>query len=536
VVRREDDWLERIGVDVRVGYLSDTGDWFDVFAGVRYVIHCAGDAVYGNGPTYYRDNVELTRNLLTAVRKHSPGLRRFVFVSTIGAIDREATDPCFALLDENAPPAPTSDYGRTKLEAEKLVRDSGIPFSIVRPAMVVGDDMRSNSHFSVFARYALRDHLFARIRWPGALSVVHIDDLADALILCAEHPDADGGTFFCAGEPVSVGEFFEYCKPDAWRISVSWLLGLLRTFRRFIPFGVKALMFPVLVADDSALRRLGWLPRFSWREALAGVVHREKWRIDPWADPMGQSVITGAASGLGRALVDQLAPIRTRLLLIDRNRQGLEELKARYPHCRILVKDLSDEDSIASVIDSTEWNELQVAELFSCAGIGARGNILDMSIERQLDMFKVNVMVRFALAHAAMRQMARRYCGRLVFISSSSAFQPLPYMAVYAASNAAILLFGEACAAEVAEKGISVLTVCPGGMKTNFQRSAAVKELAGEKLMSPEEVAQAILKAIAKGKMTIIVSTRALAMSLLARLLPRSASVRLWRYLMEKMR
>jgi short-subunit dehydrogenase len=536
VVRRNDDWLKRIGVDVWIGDLLDIDSWSAALTGVGYVIHCAGNPIYGNGKHYYRANVELTRKLLTAIISQGKKIRRFVFVSTIGAVDRDAADPCVKRLDEGTPPHPASDYGKTKLEAERILRESGIPFVIVRPAMVVGADMRTDSHFAVFARLALRGHLASRIRWPGVLSVVHVSDVVEALVRCAEHPEAEGGTYFCAGEPVSIGDFFEFCKPDTLRVSVFWLPGVVRILRRILPFTVKAGMLPALVADDSALRGLGWHPKYSWREALAGVVHRERWRADPLVDPKGQTVITGAASGLGRALVDLLAPVRTRVLLIDRNSKGLERIKAQYPHCRILTSDLSTEGSVTSVVNSTEWNEYSVAELFACAGFGARGNILDIALEHQLNMFRVNVMARLALAYAAMQDMARHYCGRVVLVCSSSAFQPLPYMATYAASNAAILSLGEACAVEVVGKGIDVLTVCPGGMKTGFQDSAGVKKLPGENLMAPQDVAEAILRAIRKQKRTVIISIRAIAMAILARLLPRSMSVLMWRHLMRKLR
>lgn len=81
-----------------------------------------------------------------------------------------------------------------------------------------------------------------------------------------------------------------------------------------------------------------------------------------------------------------------------------------------------------------------------------------------------------------------------------------------------------------------MMTVCPGGMQTNFQRSAGVREIEGERLMTPEEVADRIVSGLEKSRMTLIVSFRSLAMSMLARVLPRKISVRLWLRLMEKMR
>lgn len=126
--------------------------------------------------------------------------------------------------------------------------------------------------------------------------------------------------------------------------------------------------------------------------------------------------------------------------------------------------------------------------------------------------------------------------GRVVFISSSSAFQPLPFLATYAASNAALLSMSEAWAAELTGTGVRLLVACPGGMQTNFQRSAGVKTLPSERLMAPEEVADRLVRALPPGPTTVIISTRSLAMSLLARVLPRAATVALWKNLMSRLR
>ena len=109
-------------------------------------------------------------------------------------------------------------------------------------------------------------------------------------------------------------------------------------------------------------------------------------------------------------------------------------------------------------------------------------------------------------------------------------------MAMYAAANAAVLSLGEAMAYELRGSGVDVHIVCPGGMQTPFQARAGVKEVEGEKLMTPEAVAAAILNGIRKRQTVILVSLRSHAMSLLARALPRALSVALWGRLMAKMR
>lgn len=535
LVRRPEAVLAQMGVKLWIGDLHDAELLRVAMAGSAVVVHCAGDAVFGNGPHYHAANVELTRHVIGAARQ-CKDVQRFVFVSTIGAIDRSRQDDCLQPLHEDSPAFPVSDYGRSKLEAEKVVAESGLPYAVVRPAMVVGDDMRFDSHFAVFARHALAGSPLAWIAWPGRFSVVHVDDLARAIQVLATHESAIGKVFFCAGEAIAVNEFLDLCRPRAFRIGVSWTRPILRLIVSWIPFSLKAMLFPALVASDARLRALGWVPEHSLVNALAGVIARERARHNPVMSPGGQTVVTGAASGLGRALVSRLAGRRDKLLLIDRDAAGLAALKMAYPHCTTRVVDLARGEEIESLLAGPEWNGEAITELYACAGIGLRGRMQDIPTDGHLRMFQVNVLARIALVSQAITGMQRRYFGRVVLISSSSAFQPLPYMATYAATNSALLSLGEAWAEEVAPQGIHMMTVCPGGMHTNFQRTAGVKEIEGERLMTPEEVADLILIGLAKRRTTLIVSFRSFAMAMLARLLPRKLSVRLWHRLMENMR
>lgn len=536
LVRRDSPHLRDLGATITHGDLWDVRALEQALADTDIVIHCAGNPRFGNGDQYQRDNVELTVHLMQAVRRACPKLHRFVFVSTIGAIDRQSADRCSHPLDEHATPAPSSDYGRSKLAAEDLVRSSGLPHVIVRPTMVVGADMRHDSHFAVFARAALQRSALSKMAWPGKFSIIDVDDLARAIELLSMHPDATGKTYFCAGQSLSISDCFKLAQPTGWRMPLAWMSTLLRPLSRWTPFSIKALFQPALTASDGQLRSLGWAPQRDAREALMPVIRRETMRLDPRQPPDGVTVITGAASGLGRALVDVLAPTRHHMLLIDRDAHGLGVLQARYPHCQVATVNLADEDSIKQLLCGEAWRARYVSELFACAGVGLKGHVQALPYEAHRNMFAVNVLARIQLAQQAAMDMQRQGWGRIVLISSSSAFQPLPTMATYAATNSALLSLGEAWSHELQAQGVHLMTVCPGGMQTNFQRNNGVRELENEKLMPPEEVAQLILEGLSKQRMTLVVSFRSFAMSMLARVLPRSVSVALWARLMEKMR
>ena len=126
--------------------------------------------------------------------------------------------------------------------------------------------------------------------------------------------------------------------------------------------------------------------------------------------------------------------------------------------------------------------------------------------------------------------------GRIVLVSSSSAFQPLAQFATYGASNAGLLGFGQALATELKGSGVHVLTVCPGGMDTNFQSSANVCRRDGEQLLAPDDVADEIMTALRRRRVVQVVGSRAKAMDVMSRVLPRPAQRALWSRLVDSMR
>ena len=391
-----------------------------------YVIHLAGEARFGNGPQYQDANVHATRALLEAVASYAPGLRRFVFISTMGAVDRGRRDDCKSPLSEASSTHPTSDYGRSKLEGERLTSASGLPFSIVRPAMVVGPDMRVDSHVAVFARMAAEARLFSKVNWPGRVCVVHVEDLAQGIITAAENESASGRIFFAGGDSIRIGDILELAAPGRRRLGVDWLAAISGYFTPWIPFKAKVLLRSALLIDDGALRGLGWNPRFDKYQAISAVVERERGRVSPGQPPPGRTVVTGAASGLGRALAEGLARRQRRLILIDRDLKGLEEVCPGRSEVQRVACDLADEDAVSALIESPAWTAGPIAELFTCAGLGLRGTVVDLPFKEQAAIMRVNFLSRLQLVHGALGGMRAGQFGRIVLISSSSAFQALP--------------------------------------------------------------------------------------------------------------
>lgn len=507
------------------------------FEGASHIFHCAGDPKFGNGRQYIQSNINLTKRILESAEAKSSELEQFIFISSIGAVDRKKTDSCKSTINEETPAFPTSDYGRSKLEAEKAVWSSNLPATVLRPSLVVGGGMRYKSHFSSFLRSAFRNSIFSKFDWSGTFSVIHIDDLVSAIFLLSKQKGAIGETYFCSGNPLNLGASLGLTTTSKRkRISTSWAEPFARNFPFLFPFRLKCLLLPALVASDKKLRKLGWHPLHTNKSILNDLLKRERIRTSIRENPNGLCVITGAASGLGKSLALKLSNLRQKIVLIDKDRDGLNSILKTHPNCIRIVADLSVPNDVEELFLELEMQNCHVSELFTCAGVGFRGKTSHVSLVKHRQLFETNLLSRISLVHKFAEDMQKEQMGRIVIVSSSSAFQPLPKMASYAASNAALLSISEAWGHELESEGIHMLCVCPGGMQTNFQRKAGVKIIKQEKLTAPDHAADLILDALSRNKKILCFPLRSQSMNLLSRILPRSISVKLWANLMNSLR
>ena len=499
------------------------------------VIHLAANAAVTGGELGYGNNIESTKRLVGALRHQH--CQRLVYASSIGAVDRMPDDHCGNPLDENSPPNPMTRYGAGKLAGERLVRESGLPFAIVRPTWVYGPQMRANSHLRVFIEMVKRGRLAARFNFPGRVSVIHVDDLASALLIAARHPGALNGTFFASdGEPVAIGSLFaqigEILGRTAGAIHVPGIVAsTARAARRFLPFAAQNLHSDVLLASNARLASLGFVPVVPLRTGLIELTRAV-------SDSNGRWIVTGAASGIGRALAVQLHARGVHIIASDRDANGLASLAKECAGLHTVTADLTHPDD-RSALAACVAGPAQIDGVVNCAGIGVRGTIAGVAVETQRTLLEVNVVALAELSALALRRFASQPGGgTLVNIASSAAFQPLPLMAAYAASKSFVLNFTEAAAAEQPSGSpVCVIAVCPGGTDTGFQNAAGVRRIESERLMPPYQVAGIILKAIdRKRSHTVFIGGRTKAMAILARMLPRQMLARLWGRLMRSLR
>jgi nucleoside-diphosphate-sugar epimerase len=194
-------WVENLDVQLVRGDCRDKLSLRASVEGVDYVFHLAGVISALSWDEYFQANVAGTKNLLEAVAERNPGLRKFVYVSSISA-----TGPAKEgqVLSEDDPCLPISDYGRSKLSAEAAIHAFAprFPFVIIRPPNVIGPRQRELREVVRLIRKRIKPSVGTG---EPQTSLCYVGDVVRALILGAEKQEADGRTYFLA-----------YPRPYAW--------------------------------------------------------------------------------------------------------------------------------------------------------------------------------------------------------------------------------------------------------------------------------------------------------------------------------
>jgi short-subunit dehydrogenase len=221
---------------------------------------------------------------------------------------------------------------------------------------------------------------------------------------------------------------------------------------------------------------------------------------------MKVTLITGASSGIGEAFARRLAAEKHDLVLVARSEKALHELcdELMLKHkisAHYIVLDLIQHGADLELFEETERHGFDVDWLINNAGFGSAGDFVELDQERELEMIELNVRSLVAVTHRYLKKMRERRGGVIINVSSTASFQPIPFMATYAATKAFVTSFSEAIAEENRPFGIQVLALCPGSTKTNFFKAANINEpLLVKGQQTVEDVVETAMRAIKSGR------------------------------------
>lgn len=192
-----------------------------------------------------------------------------------------------------------------------------------------------------------------------------------------------------------------------------------------------------------------------------------------------RTLITGASVGIGRELARVFARNGFDLVLTARQQTQLEavadECRGSGVQAYVIARDLADPQAPQQVYDQLQREGRSIDVLVNNAGFGTHGPFAQTDLDPDLKLLQVNVVALTALTKLFLRDMVRRGSGRILNVASTAAFQPGPLMATYYASKAYVLSFTQAIAAETVGQGITVTALCPGPVKTEFQKRAGIE-------------------------------------------------------------
>jgi len=182
------------------------------------------------------------------------------------------------------------------------------------------------------------------------------------------------------------------------------------------------------------------------------------------------AVITGASSGIGRALAGVLAGRGCRVGLIARRRGALDEtaaaVRAAGGVAAVASADVGDRAGLRAAVDALAAELGPVDLLIANAGVGVPTTIEPLNVEDAEDAFRVNVLGVVYAIDAVLPGMLARHGGHIAAVSSLAAYRGLPGESAYCASKAAVNAYMEGLRVQLRGRGVDVTTVCPGFVKT----------------------------------------------------------------------
>lgn len=249
-------------------------------------------------------------------------------------------------------------------------------------------------------------------------------------------------------------------------------------------------------------------------------------------------IVTGGGNGMGRAIVLQLLERGAHVVAADINAQALDETAAlsgsNSPHLTTSVINITDRSAVSAWAQSLCTSVSSIDGIINNAGIIQPFTTIettDYDVARRL--FDVNFWGMFNVTQAFLPHLFTRPEACIINISSMGGFLPVPGQAVYGASKAAVKLFTESLASELADTCINVTTVLPGALNTDIKKHSGIAAanmptdaddtLAGRAL-SPQKAAAVVVNAMEQGDETVCVGNDALSMYRLCRTNPQKAA------------
>ena len=247
------------------------------------------------------------------------------------------------------------------------------------------------------------------------------------------------------------------------------------------------------------------------------------------SEPKPLAVVTGASSGIGATFARALAARGYDLVLVARRQDRLQQLaeelsKQFHVNCTSLKADLTH-DAELRVVEDLLAGAAHLQLLVNNAGFGSQGRFYEASLESQDAMHRLHVLATLRLTHAALRNMTARNQGAIINVASVAAYVPRPGSTSYYATKAWMTCFTEGLSLELKSAGsrVRMQALCPGFTYTEFHDVLGIERnfISSAWWMPAEDVVDASLKGLEKGKLFVVPGWRYKLLVALIRMMPR---------------
>jgi NADP-dependent 3-hydroxy acid dehydrogenase YdfG len=207
------------------------------------------------------------------------------------------------------------------------------------------------------------------------------------------------------------------------------------------------------------------------------------------------AIITGASSGIGKAVAQDLDAAGMSLVLTARSQDKLEHLASNLKHAKVVPGEITDPEMPQKLVDSAVQTFGQLDVVFNNAGVMTVGAIEEVDIEAICQMVRLNVESTYRMAYTVLRHFKQSGSGFLVNTSSISGLKTVPQFGAYCGTKFAIEAFTDSLRMELAGTGIGVACIAPGTVDTGLydhwgQENKEFVSSGG--LLQPEDIARCV--------------------------------------------
>jgi short-subunit dehydrogenase len=221
----------------------------------------------------------------------------------------------------------------------------------------------------------------------------------------------------------------------------------------------------------------------------------------------GRALVTGASTGIGRALAEELARRGYDLVIVSRDEAALKTVAAHIESTykrQVLVMsfDLSEGAAANTVFPELQRRGIKINLLVNNAGFGVHGAFSKTNLQDELRLVDLQVGALLRLTKGFLKSLPDVSKGKILNVSSIYSYVPVPYQAVYAASKSFMTSFGAALRAE--HPGLVVTTLCPGSTRSEFRLRSGARQVEDNRGMDPGKVARAGLNGLERGRLVVV--------------------------------